>query len=349
MEYRQLGNSDINVSVLCLGTMTFGAQNTPSQAHDQLQLAFDSGINFIDTAELYPAPVTAQTTFQTEAIIGSWLKHQQRDKIVLATKVVGPAPKKWIGHIRGGPDLSEQQITRAVDDSLTRLQTDYIDLYQIHWPARKTNYFGKLGYEVGKDKHDHPITDTLNTLEKLIQSGKIRAAGVSNETPWGLHSYLAAARETGTQSQGIVSIQNPYCLLNRTFEIGLAEFAHRENIGLLAYSPLAGGALSGKYLNNQKPPGARLTLHENYFYRYTTEAATRAVAAYADIAGKYDLDPATMALAFVRQQPFVTSTIIGATTTAQLRSNINSLTTTLEASCLKDIQQAHLRHPNPCP
>lgn len=347
MEYRPLGNTEIQVSPLCLGTMTFGCQNTEAEAHAQLQLAVDHGINFIDTAELYPAPVSADTTFLTETIVGNWLKHQPREQLVIATKVVGPAPKKWIGHIRGGPQLTDAQITQAVDDSLRRLNTDYIDLYQIHWPARKTNYFGKLGYEPGRDKHDNPIIDTVATLNKLVQSGKVRAVGVSNETPWGLHSYINAARQLGTDT--VVSIQNPYCLLNRTFEVGLAEFSHREAIGLLAYSPLAGGALSGKYLNNQKPPGARLSLYENYFYRYTTDIASNAVQAYVDIAHQFELDPVAMALAFVRQQAFVTSTIIGATSAAQLQANIASLHTTLSDDCLREIQKVHLRHPNPCP
>jgi aryl-alcohol dehydrogenase-like predicted oxidoreductase len=347
MEYRQLGSSEIRVSELCIGTMTFGCRNTEQESHAQLDLAIANGINFIDTAELYPAPVSAQTTFLTETIVGSWLKHQPREKVVVATKVVGPAPKKWIGHIRGGPTLTEQQITEAVDGSLRRLNTDYIDLFQIHWPARKTNYFGKLGYEVGHDKHDHPIAETVDVLGKLVASGKVRSVGVSNETPWGLHSYISAAAAAAVAP--VVSIQNPYCLLNRTFEIGLAEFSHREGIGLLAYSPLAGGALTGKYLGNQKPQGARLTLHENYFYRYTTTPATEAVARYIAIAEKHGHTPADMALAFVRQQPFVASTILGATSTEQLQANIDSRSLRLSDECLKDIQQVHMLNPNPCP
>ena len=327
--------------------MTFGCQNTESEAHAQLDFGIEQGINFIDTAELYPAPVSPDATFLTETMVGNWLKHQQRDKVVLATKVAGPAPKKWIGHIRGGPQLTKQQIVEAVDNSLQRLGTDYIDLYQIHWPARKTNYFGKLGYEVGQDKHDYPIEETVEILEYLKQSGKIRAAGVSNETPWGVHRYLTAAEQL--EADNIVSIQNPYSLLNRTFEVGLAEFSHRSNVGLLAYSPLAGGALSGKYLHGGRPPGARLTLYENYFYRYTTAAANHAVSAYTDVAAQHDHEPAAMALAFVRQQPFVTSTIIGATSVEQLRDNIKSLGTTLDDTCLKAIQKVHLSHPNPCP
>jgi len=195
MQYRSLGNTGILVSPLCLGTMTFGAQNTQQEAHEQLSFATANGINFIDTAELYPGPVSADTTTLTEKMVGEWLQHQSREKLVIATKVVGPAPKKWIGHIRNGPRLNDTQIEQALNDSLRRLKTDYVDLYQIHWPARNTNYFGKLGYEYGRDKHDSPIHDTMATLHRLIQSGKIRAAGVSNETPWGLHQYLTAARE----------------------------------------------------------------------------------------------------------------------------------------------------------
>lgn len=347
MQYRQLGNSELSISVLGLGTMTFGCQSNEAESHALLDLAVAHGINFIDTAELYPAPVAADTTFITEKIIGKWLKNQSRDKIVIATKVVGPAPRKWLGHVRDGPDLSEPQIVQAIDHSLKRLNTDFIDLYQIHWPARKTNYFGRLGYEFGRDKHDHPIAETVALLAKLKAQGKIRYAGVSNETPWGLHAYISAAKQLGVD--GIVSIQNPYSLLNRTFEIGLAEFCHRDAIGMLAYSPLAGGALTGKYLHQQKPDGARLTLYENYFYRYTTEATNQAVSKYVEIARQHDVDPTKMALSFVRQQPFVTSAILGATSAAQLETNISSLETTLDENCLKSIQQIHAAHPNPCP
>ncbi len=347
MDYLPLGNTSTKVSQLCLGTMTFGAQNTQSQAHAQLNLAVEHGINFIDTAELYPAPVSAENGPLTEIIVGNWLKTRQRDKLIIATKVVGPAPKKWIGHIRGGPQLNDEQIEQALNDSLKRLKTDYIDLYQIHWPARNTNYFGKLGYTTGRDKHDSPINETVATLARLQQSGKIRHIGISNETPWGVSQYLIAAQQLGTEQ--IVSIQNPYCLLNRTYEIGLAEFSHREQTGLLAYSPLAGGSLSGKYLNGQQPDNARLTLHKNYFYRYTTDLAVGAVEKYTQLAKKHGLNAAQMALAFVRQQPFVTSTIIGATNCNQLKANIESIDITLDEDCLKDIQQVHHQHPNPCP
>lgn len=347
MLYKLLGHSDIKVSSLCLGTMTFGMQNNEQDAHAQLSYATANGINFIDTAELYPAPVSAETTHLTEQYIGNWLQHQSREKLVIATKVVGPAPKKWIGHIRNGPQLTAPQIEQALNDSLKRLKTDYIDLFQIHWPARNTNYFGKLGYSYGHDKHDSPIHDTLDTLTQLIRCGKIRSAGVSNETPWGLHQYISAATQLNTD--GIVSIQNPYNLLNRTFEIGLAEFAHRSNIGLLAYSPLAGGALSGKYLQGRHPANARLTLHKNYFYRYTTDKVTAAVEKYVAVANEFNVDPAGMALAFVSKQPFVSSTIIGATSLAQLQANINSTDIVLTEELLKAIEKIHLQTPNPGP
>ena len=284
---------------------------------------------------------------RAEEYIGSWLARQNRSEIILATKVVGPAPKKWIGYIRNGPQLSPAQIETALHESLKRLRTDYIDLYQIHWPARNTNYFGKLGYEYGRDKHDHPIEETLQTLVKLKDAGKIRQIGVSNETPWGLYQYLALADRQSLPT--IASVQNPYCLLNRTYEIGMAEFAHRSNIGLLAYSPLAGGSLSGKYTNNRQPPGARLTLHRKYFYRYTTPRATNTIDQYVQIANEHNITPTNMALAFVNRQPFVTSMIVGATTTGQLQENIDSLNVELSEEIVKAIQTVHNQQPNPCP
>jgi len=347
MKYNPLGNTGISVSAIGLGTMTFGEQNTEPQAHEQLSFAADNGINFIDTAELYPAPASERTTGLSEQYIGNWLQHQDRSKFIIASKVVGPAPKKWIGYIRNGPTLEPAQIEKALHDSLKRLRTDYIDLYQVHWPARNTNYFGKPGYEYGKDKHDNPIEQTLETLSKLKDSGKIRHIGVSNETPWGLHQYLQSAALNSYPV--IASVQNPYCLLNRTFEIGMAEFAHRSDVGLLAYSPLAGGSLSGKYLGGKQPDNARLTLHKNYFYRYTTSQATNAIRQYAGIAQNYSMSPATMALAFVNQQPFVTSSITGATTIEQLEENCKSIDVDLPENVLKEIQQVHTDNPNPCP
>lgn len=347
MKYNTLGTTGIDISAIGLGTMTFGEQNTEQQAHDQLSLAVEYGINFIDTAELYPAPANETTVTLSEQYIGNWLQHQNREKLVIATKVVGPAPKKWIGYIRNGPQLTPTQIEAALHDSLKRLRTDYIDLYQIHWPSRNTNYFGKLGYEYGKDKHDNPIRETLETLARLISDGKIRHIGVSNETPWGLHQYLQCAQEYDLPV--IASIQNPYCLLNRTFEIGLAEFSHRSSVGLLAYSPLAGGSLSGKYLHGNQPENARLTLHKNYFYRYTTDRATAAIEQYVDIAKEHSLKPATMALAYVNRQPFVASSIIGVTTQEQLRENCESIDLNLNDEVIKAIQTVHDNNPNPCP
>lgn len=347
MKYNPLGNTGLSVSAIGLGTMTYGEQNTEQQAHEQLSVAADYGINLIDTAELYPAPATETTSGLSEQYIGNWLQHQDRSKFIVASKVVGPAPKKWIGYIRGGPKLDATQIEQAVDSSLKRLRTDYIDLYQIHWPSRNTNYFGKLGYEYGKDKHDNPISETLAILAKLKTVGKIRHIGVSNETPWGLHQYLQCAAQNNHPQ--IASVQNPYCLLNRTFEIGMAEFSHRSNIGLLAYSPLAGGSLSGKYLSGRQPANARLTLHKNYFYRYTTERATNATQQYVDIAHKHNISPATMALAFVNHQAFVSSSIIGATTIEQLRQNCESIDTVLSDELLQEIQLVHTSNPNPCP
>ncbi len=347
MKYNPLGNTNLQISAIGLGTMTYGEQNNQQQAHDQLSLATEYGVNFIDTAELYPAPASEKTATLSEQYIGNWLKHQDREKFVIATKVVGPAPKKWIGYIRNGPKLEPAQIEIALNDSLRRLQTDYIDLYQIHWPSRNTNYFGKLGYEYGKDKHNHPIEETLETLARLVDAGKIKHIGVSNETPWGLHQYLQCAETL--KLPVVASIQNPYCLLNRTFEIGLAEFSHRSNISLLAYSPLAGGSLSGKYLNNKQPENARLTLHKNYFYRYTTERAITAIEKYVEIANQYNINPASMALAFVNRQPFVASSIIGATTLDQLKENCQSIDITLNDEIAAAIQKVHDANPNPCP
>jgi len=347
MRYRRLGNTELDVSVICLGTMTYGEQNDQAEAHSQLDLALERGVNFIDTAELYPAPARAETYSQSENIIGNWLKHQDRSRLVLASKVVGPAPKKWIGHIRNGPQLNVAQLEQALNDSLRRLNTDYLDLYQVHWPARNTNYFGKLGYEYGKDKHDTPIEETLEALHRLVNAGKVRHIGVSNETPWGVAQYLNAAALNHWPL--ISTVQNPYCLLNRTFEVGLAEYAHRSGVGLLAYSPLAGGALSGKYLDVDAPPGSRLALYANYFYRYTTERAVSAIREYVALANQNNLDPATLALAFVHQQPFVTATIIGATTLQQLEHNIESVDATLDEALIKSINKIHQRHPNPCP
>ena len=345
MERRPLGNSGIDVSVLSLGTMTFGEQNSESQAHEQLDRALDAGINFIDTAEMYPVPPRAETQGRTEEFIGSWLRQRgRRDDIILASKVAGAG--RDMTHLRGGPKLSRQHIHEAVDTSLTRLGTDYLDLYQLHWPDRQSNYFGKLGYVPADDSDATPIEETLSALKELVDAGKVRTVGLSNETAWGAMTFLHLADKLSLPR--MVSIQNPYNLLNRSYEIGLAEVSHRENVGLLAYSPLAFGVLSGKYLGGVKPEGARLSLFER-FQRYTSPLAEEATWAYVDIARRFSLDPAQMALAFVNSRPFVTSNIIGATTMTQLESNIESASLTLSDEVIEALEGVHHRLPNPSP
>ena len=347
MQYRKLGHTDIDVSLICLGSMTWGEQNTPAEAHQQLDFAVEQGINFIDTAELYPSPMRSETQGRTEAYIGRWLKQRpDRDSLIIATKITPAA--SHISYLRSGNNrLDRQNIQAAVDTSLKRLQTDYIDLYQVHWPERDTNYFGRQDYYHAPDKDGVPIEETLSALDEQIRAGKIRYAGVSNETPWGIGEYLRLARDADLPR--IVSIQNPYSLLNRTFEIGLAEITHREHIGLLAYSPLGFGVLSGKYLGGDRPEGARLTLFASKYKRYNSEKADRCTRQYTDLAREYDMDPAQMALAFVNRRPFVTSTIIGATTMEQLAANIASVDLELDKTMLKRIDAIHRSQPNPSP
>jgi aryl-alcohol dehydrogenase-like predicted oxidoreductase len=346
MKYSQLGNTGIQVSRICLGTMTFGEQNTEAEAHAQLDYAFDAGVNFIDTAEMYPVPPRAETYGQTERYIGSWLRRSgRRDRVILATKVMGPSED--LHYVRDGSTrLDRRNIELAVNDSLQRLGTDYIDLYQLHWPDRRANYFGKLGYVHDPNDVPIPLEETLEVLGRLVEAGKVRFIGVSNETPWGVMRYLQIAAERGLPR--IVSIQNPYNLLNRSFEVGLAEIAHREAVGLLAYSPLGFGVLTGKYLDGQRPEGARLTRFQR-FQRYTKEVAQAPVRAYVETARRHGLDPAQMALAYVNSRPFLTSTIIGATTLEQLATNIASIDLELPEEVLAEIEAIHLRHPNPCP
>ena len=346
MEYRPLGRTGIDVSVICLGTMTFGEQNSEAEAHAQLNLSVESGVNFIDTAELYASPVSAETQGLTEKYIGTWLKQRgDRDQLVVASKVAGPGDN--VKHIRGGPKLNADHINRAIDASLQRLQTDYVDLYQVHWPARDTNYFGQLGYTHHDSAVSDDIEETLEALDGLVRSGKVRSVGVSNETPWGISRYLELARARGFPR--IASTQNPYNLLNRAYEVGLAEFAHRESVGLLAYSPLGFGALSGKYLDGARPEGARLSRWSAYFPRYITELAQQTTRKYVDLARESGLDPAQMALAYVNSRPFVASNIIGATTLEQLAANIASANLTLTDDVLEAIENIHMQQPNPCP
>lgn len=346
IDKRPLGKTEISVTSLCLGTMTWGEQNTESDAHSQLSYACDErGINFIDTAELYPVPARSETQGHTEAFIGSWLKkRQKRDDLVLATKACGPGD--WVKYFRGGPNYTKAQLESALEASLTRLQTDYIDLYQLHWPDRNTNFFGRLGYTHNTTSHETPIDEILAGLQSFVKTGKIRAIGLSNETPWGVMTFLETARREGLPL--VASIQNPYSLLNRTFEIGLAELAHRESVGLLAYSPLAFGVLSGKYLNGQKPKDGRLTLF-NRFQRYSNAEALMATEAYATLAKKNNLSLTKMALSFVTSRSFLTSNIIGATTIQQLKENIDTHDFVLSDEILRGIEEIHTRQPNPSP
>jgi aryl-alcohol dehydrogenase-like predicted oxidoreductase len=351
MDYRSLGRTNIKVSAIGLGTMTFGEQNSEAEGHQQLDYAVDQGVNLIDTAEMYPVPPRAETYGSTERIIGSWLKRSgKRDKVVLATKIAGPGAVLGVGHVRGGDNrLDRHNILAAVETSLQRLQTDYIDIYQLHWPSRPANFFGRLGYQHAQQvagAQAVTIEETLGALDELVRAGKVRHIGLSNETPWGVHQFLQLAQTGGHER--IVSIQNPYSLLNRTFEIGLAEMAIREDVGLLAYSPLAFGVLSGKFLNGARPPGSRMVRWAR-FARYTGEQADRATTGYAQVARKHGLDMAQMALAFARQQAFVTSVLIGATTMQQLRTNLGSSSIVLSREMLTDIDAVHKSQPNPCP
>ena len=345
MEYRQLGRTGIEVSTICLGTMTWGEQNSEADAHAQLDFAMDQGINFIDTAELYAVPPRPETFTLTEQYIGNWLaKRGQRDDLVIATKVAGPGPE----HIRGGHTrFNRETLHAAIDASLQRLQTDYIDLYQLHWPERPANYFGRLGYTVQDDPDDlTPMEETLTALKEAVDAGKVRHIGLSNETPWGVMRFLQLAERLDLPR--VVSVQNPYNLLNRTFEIGLAEVAHREQTGLLAYSPLAFGALAGKYIDGARPEGARLTLFP-HFDRYVGEQAVAATEEYVALAHAHELDPAQMALAYVNSRPFLTSNIIGATNLDQLAANIASIDLTLSEAVIEGIEAIHTRYPNPSP
>ena len=347
MEYRPLGRTDVNVSCLCLGTMTFGEQNTEHDAHAQLDRALAAGINFIDTAEMYPVPPQAETCGLTEQYVGSWMKARgNRHDVVLATKAAGPAD--WLPYIRNGRlGFDRKNLEAALDASLKRLQTDYVDLYQLHWPTRNTNYFGHLGYVPGdNDDAVAPIVETLEVLGEQVEAGKIRHIGLSNETPWGAMQFIHTAERLGLPR--IVSVQNPYNLLNRSFEVGLAEVAHREDVGLLAYSPLGFGVLSGKYLGGARPEGARLTLFER-FSRYTNPQGQAATQAYAELARQHGLTPAQLALTFVTRQPFLTSNIIGATTLAQLDENLGSAEITLSNEVLEAVEAIHRQHTIPCP
>lgn len=346
MEYSNLPHTDIKVSKICLGTMTWGRQNTELEGHEQMDYSVEQGINFFDTAELYPIPPRSDEYADTERIIGTWLKKKgNRDKIVLATKIAGKA--EFSKHVRSS-GFARESITNAVEESLDRLKTDYIDLYQLHWPDRTTNYFGQRGYK--HDVSDHwkdNIHQVLETFQDLIKEGKIRHVGISNETPWGTMRFLEESKVHASLPRTI-TIQNPYSLLNRLFEVGLSEIAIREKVGLLAYSPLGFGTLTGKYLGGMQPATARITLFPNYT-RYSGQTATTAIEKYHELAQDNDLSMAQMALAFVNSRPFVTSTIIGATNMEQLQENINSIDLKLSSEILAGIEAIHNEFPNPSP
>lgn len=346
MHYHRIPHSSLEVSVLGLGTMTFGEQNTEAQAHEQLDHAVAAGVNLIDTAEMYPVPPRPATQGLTETYIGNWLhKRGQREKIILASKVAGPVRNSDLG-IRPQQILDRKNIRLALDASLQRLQTDYLDLYQVHWPQRATNCFGKLNYSYTDEKLAVTILETLEALNEQVRAGKIRYLGISNETPWGAMRYLQLAEKHDLPR--IVTVQNPYSLLNRSFEVGMAEISQFEGLELLAYSSLAFGTLTGKYLNGAKPANARNTLFSR-FTRYNAPHTQRAIAEYVALAQRHGLDPAQMALAFVRRQPFVASTLLGATTLEQLQTNLDSLTLELDDDVINALEEIHQRFTIPAP
>lgn len=344
MEYRQLGNSELRVSALALGTMTFGEQNTEAEAHAQLDLAVSRGVNFIDTAEMYPVAPRAETAGRTESHIGSWLKKQQRDKLIVATKITGPA--RGFTWIRNGPRINRAHITAAIEGSLRRLQTDYIDLYQIHWPDRYVPIFGATSYDAAQERDSIPIAEQLQALAELVKAGKVRHIGVSNETPWGVAEFVRCATELGLPK--IVTVQNAYHLMNRNFEAGLAEVCRHVNVGLLAYSPLAFGWLTGKYIADPNAHG-RITLFPGFGQRYAKPNVPAATKEYMRIALEAGLSPAAMALAYARTRWFTSSVILGATSVQQLQENLGSAEATLSAEVLERIEAVHRTYPSPAP
>ena len=346
MEYRKLGRSDLSVSAICLGTMTWGKQNSEAEGHAQMDYALDRGVAFWDTAEMYPVPPTEERFGDTEKIIGSWLaSRKKRDKVILATKIIGPDSR--FKTVRGGHHAFDRRsIMAAIDASLERLRTDYIDLYQLHWPERSVNAFGRLTYQHRADETFTPFEETLGVFADAIKAGKIRHVGLSNETAWGAMRWLAAADQGAGPRP--VSIQNCYHLMNRMFEVGLAEVAIREQCGLLAFSPMAMGTLSGKYLNGARPEGSRMVLFPN-FPRYMAPRAQEATAAYVALARKHGLDPAQMALAWATSRDFTTATIIGATSMDQLKTNIASIDVKLSPDLVKEIEELHRTYTIPVP
>jgi len=344
MELRQLGTSDLKVSALALGTMTFGEQNSEAEAHAQLDLAVAHGVNFIDTAEMYPVAPRAETSGRTESYIGTWLKRQRRDQLIVATKIAGPA--RGFSWIRNGPRIDRTQLNAAIDGSLRRLQTDYVDLYQIHWPDRYVPMFGATGYDITQERDSVSIAEQLHALVELVKAGKVRHIGLSNETPWGVAEFLRCAETPGLPK--IISVQNAYHLMNRTFESGLAEACRHANVGLLAYSPLAFGHLTGKYLANPNASG-RVTLFQGFGQRYIKPNVPAASKEYVRIAQEAGLSPAQMALAFARTRWFTASVLLGATNVRQLQENLDSAEITLPTEVLEKIEAVHSVYPNPAP
>ncbi len=345
MKYTTLPNTDIKVSKICLGTMTFGQQNSEAEAHEQLDFALQHGVNFIDTAEMYSTPARMETYGATEKMIGNWFKKSgKRDAVVLATKIGGP--NRGLEYMRDDLHFNTKTLALSVDKSLQRLQTDYIDLYQLHWPERKSNMFGQRGFKMQEDAWQDNIQDVLEALQELIRQGKIKTIGVSNETPWGLMRFMEESRKH--QLPKMITLQNPYSLLNRTFEVGLSEVCHRENVGLLAYSPLAFGVLSGKFLTGAALPNARINLFPQ-FSRYNSENTREASKRYRQVAQDFGLTLTELSLAFIAQQPFVTSTIIGATNLEQLQENINTIKVELTPAMLQAIEEIQNSIPDPAP
>jgi aryl-alcohol dehydrogenase-like predicted oxidoreductase len=352
MEYSKLGNTELNVSKICLGTMTYGDQNSEAEAHEQLDYALAQGINFIDTAEMYPVPPKAETYTRTESMVGSWLKKQPRDKVILGGKVAGP--RRGMDWIRGGPPaLDRANIRTAIEGSLRRLQTDYIDVYQLHWPERNVPMFGQYQFDPkqeldtdGNPRHWVSIHNQLEVLAELVQEGKVRAIGLSNEQPWGLMEFLRIASEYDLPR--VTTVQNCYNLINRGMEFGMTEVLYRENVSLLAYSPLAFGHLTGKYVDNPQAKG-RVTMFLGYAQRYKKPGVFPASAAYAELAREHGLTPTQLALSFVYHRWFVSSTIIGATTMTQLKENIEAWQVKLTPEILAGIEHLHLTMMNPAP
>ncbi len=344
MNYKKLGNTELNVSTICLGTMTWGEQNTQNEAFEQMDYSLDNGVNFWDTAELYAVPPKAETYGHTETIIGNWFeKTKKRKDVILASKVGGPSRK----YMRNGENsFTGKNLENALHGSLKRLKTDYIDLYQLHWPERNVNNFGRLGYE-HKENDWNKFEDVLENLKKFIEEGKIRYVGLSNETPWGVMNYLQLSKDKDLPR--MMSIQNPYSLLNRSYEVGLAEVSIRENIGCLSYSPLASGYLTGKYRNKQFPKGSRMERDFDFWTRYRKPNTSEAVEEYYKISQKFDLDMSQMSIKFCEVQDFMTSVIIGATTMEQLKTNVESVKVSLDSEVIKEINNVQKKYPNPCP